>query len=301
MALLHYEYYNLSPNLKYFEGVILTTATIAIIGAGHMGGSLLGGLIANQYPPNNLWVAEPEVNKLSQYKSQFKVQTTSNNHEAINHADVVILAIKPQIFATVAQDIAKTIQEKKPLIISIAAGIREESIQKWLGGNLSVVRAMPNTPALIGCGATAFFANKLTSEKQSDLAESILRAVGMVVKIEDEKLMDVITPLSGSGPAYFFLVIEAMQNAAIELGLPKETARLLTLQTAYGASRMALESDVDAVELRHRVTSPGGTTERALQVLEEKMHDLFKHALAAAKIRSEELAETLGSVDNSLG
>lgn len=271
----------------------MTTATIAILGAGHMGSSLLGGLIANHYPPNQLWVTDPELEKLQHLKKQFQINISTDNHEAVQNADVVILAVKPQILASVAKEITPQIQRVKPLIISIAAGVRESSIQKWLGGDTAIVRAMPNTPALIGCGATALYANKWVSENQRNLAETILRAVSLVVWINDEKFMDSITALSGSGPAYFFLVIEALQTAAMELGLPEETARLLTLQTAYGAARMALESDVDIIELRRRVTSPGGTTERALQVLEGKIHSLFKEALVAAKQRSEELAEIL--------
>lgn len=272
----------------------MNKANIAIIGAGNMGGSLLSGLIANQYEPNQLWVSDPDPEKLKQFKDEFHINVSTENQESIRQADVVILAVKPQIFAQVAQDLSEIIQQKQPLVISIAAGIRADSIQKWLGGNIAIVRAMPNTPSLLGCGATAMYANSFVSPVQHNLAESIMRAVSLVVWIEDEKLMDVITPLSGSGPAYFFLVMEALQDAAIELGLPKETARLLTLQTAFGAARMALESDVDVVELRRRVSSPGGTTEKALLVLEEhNIRQIFKKAIASAKKRSEELAEIL--------
>lgn len=269
----------------------MSNATIAIIGAGNMGASLLGGLIAKHYLPNNLWITDTDADKLSLLKKQFQIHTTVDNHAALAQADVIILAVKPQMLSSVVQELAESIQVKKPLIISIAAGIRISSLQQWLGDNIAIVRAMPNTPALLGCGATGLFANALVSKDQRTLAESILSSVGIALWINDEKLMDVITPLSGSGPAYFFLVIEALQNAAIELGMEPEAARLLTIQTALGSARMASESELDVVELRRRVTSPGGTTERAVQSLEENnIRHLFKAALTAAKERSEELA-----------
>lgn len=272
----------------------MTHSNIAIIGSGHMGSSLLGGLIANHYPPEKIWITDSDTAKLEQLKNQFKIHTTTKNQEAIEMADAVILAVKPQVLSDVAHEIAKSVQYKKPLIISIAAGVRADSIQKWLGGNVAIVRAMPNVPALIGCGATGLFANSMVSEEQHNWAESILRAISLVVWLNDEKHMDTVTALSGSGPAYFFLIMEALQNAAQELGLDKESARLLTLQTAFGAARMALESDVDVRELRHQVTSPGGTTEQAVKVLEENhLRDIFKKALIAAKERSEELATQL--------
>lgn len=266
--------------------------TIAIVGGGNMGASLLSGLIANHYLKTNLWVTDADVQKLKKLETTFGIHTTQDNQEAIKNADVVILAVKPQILKTVAQEMAPQIQARKPLVISIAAGITESSLQKWLGGNISIVRAMPNTPALIGCGATALFADRHVSSTQRELAETILRAVSVIVWVNEEKQMDAVTALSGSGPAYFFLMMESMQNAAQELGLPADITHLLTQQTALGAAKMALESDVDLVELRKRVTSPGGTTERAVNVLEEShIRDMFKKALNAAKIRSEELAK----------
>lgn len=269
-------------------------ATIAILGGGNMGASLLGGLIANRYPRENLWVTDTDKEKLRHFSDQFQVQTTSDNQEAVRHADVIILAVKPQIFSTLLTELKSVIQEKKPLIISIAAGVRIEMIQTIVGNEVAIVRTMPNTPALIGCGATALCANKCVTEDQRDLAESILRAVGLTVWIDQEKQMDIVTALSGSGPAYFFLMIEALASAATELGLPDEIAKLLTLQTAYGASRMALESNHGVVELRQKVTSPGGTTEAAVKVLETRLlRDILKDTLAAAIKRSEELATSI--------
>lgn len=269
--------------------------TIAIIGAGHMGSSLLGGLIANHYPPEKIWITDNEPNKLATLQTQLKVHTTTDNLEALSAADVLIFAVKPNILKEVLRALAPAIQQKKPLIISIAAGISVASMQAWLGGKNAIVRAMPNTPALIGCGATALYANEWVSEDEHSEAESILRAVGLTVWITDEKLMHVITPFSGSGPAYFFLIIEALQNAAIELGVDPEAARLLILQTAYGACRMALESNKSVGELLKNVAVPGGTTEKAITLLEENhIRDIFKKALIAAQKRSEEMSATYG-------
>jgi len=272
--------------------------TITIIGAGNMGRSLLAGLIANQYPPEQLWITDTEIEKLNALKQQFNIHTTSHNEEAIQLADVVILAVKPQIIGNLLKSVAPVIQQKKPLVISVAAGIREEHLQNWLGGKIPVIRCMPNTPALIGAGASALYANSFVNETQHELAESILRAVSMIVWLDNENDMDAVTALSGSGPAYFFLVMEALQTAGEEMGLSSKTARLLTLQTAFGAARMALESHESVKKLREHVTSPGGTTEAAIHVLEnEKIRDTFKKALDAACSRSKELAQLFGNVE----
>ena len=273
----------------------MTSPVIAMIGTGHMGSSLIGGLINNGHAPDKIWAADPSEEKLSELRERFGIHTTTNNQQAVEKAQVVIFAIKPQIFHKVATDISNIIQLHKPLVISIAAGIRIENMQQWFGGSEAIVRAMPNTPALIGCGATALIANSITTQNQRNVAESILRAVGVAVWVEDEGMLDTVTALSGSGPAYYFLIMETLQEAAEELGLTPEVARLLTLQTANGAARMALESDTALSELRRRVTSPGGTTEKAVSVLEESnVRNIFRKALQAAKRRSEELATMLG-------
>lgn len=273
----------------------MNTHHITLIGAGNMGKSLLAGLIANQFPHSQLWITDPETEKLDALQQQFRVNTTTRNEEAIETADVIILAVKPQMMHPVIQSIKQVVQQKKPLIISVAAGIRENDLQRGLGGNIAIVRAMPNTPALIGAGATALFANRFVNHKQHELAESILRAVSLIVWLDNENEMDAVTALSGSGPAYFFLVIEALQAAGEKMGLSSETARLLTLQTAFGAARMALESNESATELRQHVTSKGGTTEAAIHLLEkEKIRDIFMQALDAACERSKELANLFG-------
>ncbi|MEO8401288.1 MAG: pyrroline-5-carboxylate reductase [Gammaproteobacteria bacterium] len=269
------------------------TSTIAILGAGNMGASLLGGLIATGLKPEKIWIADPDAQKLSVLKKQFNIHVTENNQEAVEVADVVIFAIKPQVMAHVVQSLSRLIQTRKPLVISIAAGIREKNFQTWLGGNIAIVRCMPNTPALIRCGVTALFANEFVSAAQRELAESILSAVSTLVWLEDENQMDAVTALSGSGPAYFFLVIEALQHAGEKLGLSADMSKQLTLQTAYGAARMALEIDMPIEKLRQNVTSPGGTTEAALLILEKgNLRELFASAILAAKSRSEQLAET---------
>lgn len=268
---------------------------IAFVGGGNMARSLIGGLIADGYQPRDICVSDPNEAQRDALQHSFLIEVTAANQEAVAHADVVVFAVKPQVLKTVAEDVAQAIQKRKPLIISIAAGIREPDLNAWLGGNLPVVRAMPNTPALVGSGATVLYANRHVSRQQHNLAESIMRAVGLALWVDNETHMDAVTALSGSGPAYFFLVMEALENAARELGLPQDTARLLTLQTAYGTAKMALESSESSATLRMRVTSPGGTTEQAIKVLQEgRIHELFAAALAAAHRRSVELAELLG-------
>lgn len=273
----------------------MATPTIAIIGAGNMGLSLIGGLITDKHPANQIIATNPSSEKLAQLEQRFNIKTTTDNMAAAKTADVIIFAVKPQYIADVAKQLAPCIQEHRPLVISIAAGIKTAHLQKWLGNDIAIVRAMPNTPALIGCGATALYANDLVKTEQRNTAESMLRAVGLTLWVNKEDLMDTVTALSGSGPAYFFLMMEALQTAAEELGLPTETAKLLTLQTALGSARIAIESTHSLAELRKHVTSPGGTTEKALSILEEhQIRDIFKKTLSAAKARSEELANSLG-------
>lgn len=268
---------------------------IAFIGGGNMARSLIGGLLDDGTPAKRVWAADPNEAVLRNLREHFAVHTTPDNVEAARQARVVILAIKPQLAKAVAQELAPVIQSNRPLVISIAAGIRETSLRNWFGKDTAIVRTMPNTPALVRSGATALFANSAVNKEQKNLAESILRAVGMTIWVDDEGLMDAVTALSGSGPAYFFLIMEALENAGKHLGLPGDTARLLTLQTAFGAAKMALESTEGLAELRQRVTSPGGTTERAIQILQEhRLEAVFDEALRAAHQRSVELAKIFG-------
>ena len=268
---------------------------LAFIGGGNMASSLIGGLIADNFDPEQISVADTSYSQRENIAARYGVSTSADNQATAAAANVVILAIKPQHLKAVAEDLAPTIQQNHSLVVSIAAGIRSEDINQWLGGNIAVVRAMPNTPALIQTGATALFANTQVSPEQRDLAESILRAAGLTLWVENESLMDVVTALSGSGPAYFFRIMEAIEKAAVELGLSKETAHLLTLQTALGAAKMALESRESVAELRKQVTSSGGTTEQGLKAMDEHNIDtVFSDVLKAARDRSEELANLLG-------
>ncbi len=269
---------------------------IAFVGAGNMTRSLIGGLIADGRNPARLCVSDPDTHQLSAVASRFQVHTDTDNQRLTENCDVVVLAVKPQVMATVARALGPSVQHRQPLVISVAAGIRTADLERWLGGRCALVRCMPNTPALVQSGATALFATEGVSPPRRDLAESLLRAVGLTLWVEDEALMDAVTAVSGSGPAYFFLLIEALQEAGEALGLGRKSARLLALQTAFGAAKMALESSDDAAILRQRVTSPGGTTQAALEVLESgAMKALLQSAVTAARDRSRALAQQLGA------
>ena len=261
-----------------------------------MAGSLIGGLIADGWNPANIHVSDTDSAQLDRLAERFPVRTTNDNRTAVADADVVVLAVKPQVMKDVACGIASSVAERRPLIVSIAAGITEPILRHWLGDETAIVRCMPNTPAMVQSGATAMYANTRVSNEQRSIAESILRAVGIVIWVDDEAMMDAVTALSGSGPAYLFLFIEALQDAGRELGISEETAYLLALQTAFGAAKMALESEENAATLRQRVTSPGGTTERAINTLHEGgFRELVSRALHAAAERSRELSREFGS------
>ena len=267
--------------------------SIAFIGGGNMAQSLIGGLIQDGWPADNITVAEPDAEKLSALHAAFGVKTTTDNADAVASADCLVLAVKPQIMFPVIDAL-----KDKPapeLVISIAAGIPTASLEQWYQTPLAAVRAMPNTPALLGAGATGLYANERVSDEQRSIAESILRAVGVIQWVTTELDIDRVTALSGSGPAYFFLMMEACMEAAEEMGLSTEAAALLTKQTALGAGKMAIESDISPAELRARVTSPGGTTEAALNSMQSnKFKSIVKEALNAAFERSQELGKMLG-------
>jgi pyrroline-5-carboxylate reductase len=293
---------------------------IAFIGGGNMARSLIGGLLVSGADPDHLWVAEPDAAQRELLRGRFGVHTGFDNREIAAKGQVIVLAVKPQILRPVTEELAETAQARQPLVISIAAGVREPDIRRWLGYDAAIVRTMPNTPALVGSGATALFANAQVNDEQRQMAESIMRSVGLTVWVDSERMLDAVTALSGSGPAYFFLLMEALEKTGVQLGLAPETARLLTLQTAFGAAKMALESPENVAILRAGVTSPGGTTERAISVfqdeqldrliarslaaslaimetpslLTEQLDELVNKALEAARHRSEELGNLLG-------
>ena len=273
----------------------MSDGIISFIGAGNMATSLIGGLVADGRDPASIYATDPDTAKLDSLAERFHVRTSSDNEEAVRLASAVVLAVKPQVMAPVIKALAGAAAKRRPLVISIAAGVREPDIRRWLGYDAAVVRSMPNTPALVGSGATALFANPHVEDLQRNLAESVLRAVGLTVWVEDEDLLDAVTALSGSGPAYFFLVMESMEKAAVALGLGKDDARMLTIQTAFGAAKMALESSDAPATLRARVTSPGGTTERAVDALiTGGIERLIQRALEAAHVRSVELGREFG-------
>jgi pyrroline-5-carboxylate reductase len=269
--------------------------TIGFIGGGNMARSLIGGLIADGVAAENIMVADPDEGHCRALTAEFGVATRHDNATVASAADVVVLAVKPQVLHEVTTALADRAGPGDRLFLSVAAGVRAADIERWLGAGTPLVRAMPNTPALVQSGATGLYGNAHTTEQQREAAEAILRAVGLALWVDEEAKLDAITAISGSGPAYFFAFMEALEGAGERLGLEREQARLLAIQTAFGASKMALESPDDPGTLRERVTSPGGTTERALEVLEAGgMRDLVNDATAAARERAGELADLLG-------
>ena len=273
--------------------------TIGFIGGGNMAGSLIGGLINAGIPASEISVAEPDAARSSALKQQFGINTCSDNNETL-HCEIVVLAVKPQLLKTVCQQL-DTRNTSKPLFISIAAGVKSTDIDRWLShgqnaGNFAIVRCMPNTPALLQCGASGLFANAPVSDTQKQQAENILQAVGLVIWVSDEEQLNAVTAVSGSGPAYFFLMMEAMQQAGEKLGLSADIAQRLVLQTALGAARMAVEGSAAPAELRRQVTSKGGTTEQAILSFQSAdFNRIVFQALQAANNRSISLAEELGS------
>jgi pyrroline-5-carboxylate reductase len=268
--------------------------TIGFIGGGNMARSLAGGLIARGVAAHQIIISDPVTAQLEALSAQLGVRTTADNNGAARDADVVILAVKPQDLRMVAASLCSTLQTRRPLIISIAAGIRGSDIERWLGG-LPVVRAMPNSPALHNCGVTGLYAGPAVPASARALAAEILGAVGVAVWVDEETQMDAVTAVSGSGPAYFFLLVEMLEAAGIALGLPADVSRRLAIETAYGSGCMARESVDSPADLRKQVTSKGGTTEAALMHLEAHgVRNLFTQAIAAAARRSAAMAEQLG-------
>jgi len=268
--------------------------TLAFIGAGNMARAIIGGLLANGYPAANIWACEPDASRLEDLAAQ-GLQTTTDNSAAVAASDAVVLAVKPQIMKAVVEPLTDAVQAKQPLIISVAAGISAQSLDKWMGGNVAVVRCMPNTPALVQKGASGLYANAQVSDAQRAQAEQVMEATGIAMWVNSEEELDAVTAVSGSGPAYYFLVMEAMIEAGMKLGLSEEVATQLTLQTARGAATMAATSEFPPAELRRRVTSPNGTTERAINSYEDAgLRQIFMEGMQACSDRSVELGRELG-------
>ncbi len=260
-----------------------------------MASSLVGGLINGGWPVERVRVAEPDKARQQELIQRFHVQVSTHNPEAVTDADIVVLAVKPPVVNTVCLELSEALQTSRPLVVSIAAGVREPDIRRWLGYDAAIVRAMPNTPALVGSGATGLFANPFVTPEECSLAETVLRSVGITLWVSEEGLMDAVTAVSGSGPAYFFLLMEMLIDAGGRMGLKPETAGLLAVETAFGAAKMALESAENPATLRSRVTSPGGTTERAITSMEKAdIRRILISALEAARDRAMEIGNELG-------
>ena len=243
--------------------------SIAFIGGGNMARSLIGSLIARGEHPESIRVAEPVEVVRESLARDFGVPVFATAQEAVDGAGLWMLAVKPQVMRTLCEGMAATAQSSRPLVVSIAAGITTPQMQRWLGGDAAVIRAMPNTPALLGAGVTGLFATAQVDAAGRQRAEALLASAGRTVWIDDEALMDAVTAVSGSGPAYVFLLAEAMEEAAKAEGLSDSAARMLVLQTVLGAARMLTESDEAPAELRKRVTSPNGTTQAAIETFQE--------------------------------
>jgi pyrroline-5-carboxylate reductase len=271
----------------------MSKTRIAFIGAGNMAASLIGGLRAKGLEAAQIRASDPGEETRARVSAEHGIETFADNAQAIDGADVVVLAVKPQAMKAVCEAIRPSLKPDQ-LVVSIAAGITCASMNNWLGAQ-PIVRCMPNTPALVRQGASGLFATAEVSAEQRQQAQELLSAVGVALWLNEEQQLDAVTAVSGSGPAYFFLLIEAMTAAGVKLGLPADIAAQLTLQTALGAAHMAVSSDVDAAELRRRVTSPAGTTEAAIKSFQANGFEaLVEKALGAAAHRSAEMAEQLG-------
>ena len=270
---------------------------IGFIGAGNMAYALIKGLLNNGFDASQINISDPNEELLRNRESELKVTTYSDNASLLSNSDVIFFAVKPQVLSNVCLEL-KGIVKSKHLFVSIVAGIRSSDINRWLGGNFSLIRTMPNTPALFQSGVTGLFANELVDNEQKSLVSSILSSVGECFWVNEEKLIDAITAISGSGPAYFFLLMESMKQAGMALGLDEETANSLSIQTAYGASLMANKTGKDSRTLRSEVTSPNGTTQSAIESFQDQNFEgIVANATRAAYDRARELSNELGDVE----
>jgi pyrroline-5-carboxylate reductase len=266
---------------------------VAFLGGGNMAAALIGGLLSKGYDRASISAIEISSSARERLAAQHGVHTSASPDTLTMQSDVLVLATKPQDLKAALAPLGDKVREK--LLISIAAGVRAGALSRWLRGHRRIVRCMPNTPALIGAGIAALYALPEVSAEQRKQAETILRAVGEVVWVQDERLLDPVTALSGSGPAYVFWFIEQLSASGEKLGLPKETSMKLALQTVLGAAKLAAQSDQTPAELRKQVTSKGGTTEAALKVFEqEKLAERMLKAIEAASRRGAALGDELG-------
>ena len=266
---------------------------VAFVGGGNMTRAIVGGLLEDGYPASSISIAEPSVGQRTLLAKEFTgVFVSADNDEVVARAESVVLAVKPQVIATVCRKLAQTVQTSRPLIISIAAGPRIGDIDRWFGGGNAIARAMPNQPALLRQGISGMYANAAATPEQRAAARNIMSAVGAVITVPNEHDIDAVTAISGSGPAYFYLLIDMLAKTGAELGLDENSATQLAVETALGAAMLAQTSGDTMDELIAKVRSPGGTTAAALDCLENNgVRDIFATALAAARDRATELAD----------
>ena len=270
---------------------------IGFIGAGNMAYALIKGLLSDGFDAKNINVSDSNDELLIKRQSELNITTYSDNSSLLDNSDIVVFAVKPQVLSIVCLQLKNKVKPNH-LFVSIVAGIRGNDINRWLGGNFALVRTMPNTPALFQSGVTGLFANELVSSQQKELVTSILSSVGECFWVDEEKLIDAITAISGSGPAYFFLLMQSITQAAIALGLDEKTANSLSIQTSLGASLMATKSGKDSKTLRSEVTSPNGTTQAAIESFQDQNFEgIVAAATRAAYDRARELSNDLGDVD----
>jgi pyrroline-5-carboxylate reductase len=273
---------------------------VGLIGGGNMARAIAGGLLRGGMHATDILVAEPRSEQCEILRRElYGAMVSADNSLVAGQAETLVFAVKPQILQGVCRGLAKSVQRHKPLIISIAAGPRIEDIDRWLGGGMRIVRVMPNQPALIDQGISALFANALTDDGGRALAEKVMAAVGQVVWLKSETLMDAVTAVSGTGPAYFYLLIDIMIDSAIAFGIDPETARSLAVETARGATALASAETEPMSSLIDRVRSPGGTTTAAFEFLDAAdVRGIFAKAIEAAKDRAEALAEEANAQQN---
>lgn len=272
-----------------------TASRIVFIGAGNMASAIFGGMLEGGYPADAIVATSRSQETCDTIGQRYGIRTMQDNLAAVGEADVIVLAVKPQMMRDLCLSLRDSVQSRRPLIISVAAGLDAATLDAWLGGGLAVIRCMPNTPSLVGEGASGLYANDRVSDAERQLATDLLESVGLVEWVEEEAQIEAVTAISGSGPAYFFLFMESLEAAGTALGLSPESARRLALQTAFGAAKMARESEFDPAELRRRVTSPNGTTERAIHTFEEAgLAEIVTRATHACAERARELSSELG-------
>lgn len=269
---------------------------MAFLGGGNMGRALISGLLRHGTRPEHITVGDYSQAGRDALSADFGIQATPDNSAAVQAASVVVVAVKPQVAGPALTALQPLLMRTRPLVISVAAGIRVAALETWCGAGVPVIRAMPNRPALVGAGATGLFAPASVSSEHRETAERVMQAVGEVVWVSTEDNLDAVTALSGSGPAYFFLLAELLTQGGVDLGLEPSAARRLAIATLHGAGQLAHAGDGDLARMRQEVTSKGGTTEAAIKSLESAdLRGIVSRALDAAARRSRELAAQFGT------